>query len=86
MFGAARPSIASPRCTVRRSMLNRVRPDVFGTLECSCAPENKTMPPGLQIGRSCGSSSTSSSGTGWTRVSVPIWVAAICRLVAFHSA
>ena len=67
-------------------MLNRVRPDVFGTLECNWAPENRTMPPGLQIGRICGVSSTSSSGTGWIRVSVPIWVAAIFRLVAFHSA
>src|SRR5581483_3369594 len=32
--------------TVRKSILNRVRPEEFGTLECICAAENRSTPPG----------------------------------------
>ena len=53
-FGAPAPELRSPRLTVRKSTLNRVRPDVFGTLECNCAAENRIRPPGGQMRRTVG--------------------------------
>jgi uncharacterized protein YcgL (UPF0745 family) len=47
MFGAPRLAMTSSRCTVLKSMLNRVRPEVLGTIECSCAPEKRIIPPTL---------------------------------------
>jgi hypothetical protein len=71
-------------CTVRKSMLKRVTSVVFGTLECSCAAENTSTPPTGATTRIWGSSSTSSSGFGCSRVSVPMCLAASARLSAFH--
>ena len=51
-------------------MLNLVRPEVFGTVECSWLPENSITPPASGTTRTCGSSCTGSSGFGWSRVSV----------------
>ena len=45
-FGAPPPSSRSSRFTVRKSMLKRVRPVVFGTVECSCAAENRIRAAG----------------------------------------
>ena len=59
---------------------------MFGTDECSWLPENTIIPPTSGTTRTCGSSSTGSSGVGWSRVSLPIWLAAANRLVRFHSA
>ena len=86
MFGAPSKASASSRFTVRKSMLNRVRFDVFGTDECRWAPENRSTPPGSATTRSCGSSSTGSVGFGCSRVSVLMCWAAVARLVRFHSA
>ncbi len=66
-------------------MLNLVRPEVFGTVECICAAEKSRMLPTGPTTRICGSSSIGSSGFGCFRVSTPICCAAICRLVRFHS-
>ena len=44
-FGAPRLATTSSRCTVLKSILNRVRPEVLGTLECICAAANKMIPP-----------------------------------------
>ena len=40
------PSTRSSMLTVRKSMLKRARAVVLGTVECSCAAENTSTPPG----------------------------------------
>jgi hypothetical protein len=56
-LGAQAPSSTSRRFTVGKSMENRVRPDVLGTVECRCAPEKTRIPPG--------GVTTRMSGTAW---------------------
>ena len=85
MFGAPTRSTRSFRLTVRKSMLKRVRPVVFGTVECSCAAEKTSVPPGGVTTRMSGSSSSGSSGFGCLRVSFLTCFAACLRPVLFHS-
>jgi len=84
-FEALFPLRRSLRCTVRKSMLKRVRPEVFGTVECICAAEKRMAPPGSVTSRTCGSSSIGSSGLSCGRVSLLMCCAALARLVLFHS-
>jgi hypothetical protein len=66
-------------------MLNRVRPEVLGTVECIWAPENSTMPPTSHTTRTCGSRSTGSVARGCLRVSDRMCFDASLRPLAFHS-
>ena len=84
-LGAPMPASTSSRLTTRKSMLNRVRPEVFGTLEWRCEPENMRMPPGRITARICGLSSMSPTACGCFLVSVPICFAASRRPVSVHS-
>src|SRR5262245_8128304 len=85
MFGGPPLFATSSECTVLKSILYRVRPEVLGTVECSCAPEKRMTPPALQIIRIWGSSSMGSSGRGCLRVSDLIYWAAFLRPTLFHS-
>ena len=60
-------------------------PEVFGTVECSCAAANRTIPPAGTTQRICGSSSIGSSGFGCLRVSDLMCLAASLRPTLFHS-
>src|SRR5262249_4895317 len=83
-FGAPRLAVTSSRWTVLKSILNRVLPEVLGTVECIWASEKGMTPPTGQTGRSCGSSSTGSTGRGSGRGSALTYCAAAARWVLFH--
>jgi hypothetical protein len=45
MFGTSLRAMTSSTFTVRKSMLNLVRPDAFGTVECNWLPQKIMTPP-----------------------------------------
>ena len=83
-FGAPRCSARSFKWTVRKSMLRRVRPDVFGTVECKWAAEKISSPSCGGTIRNWGSSSTGSRAADWRRVSGPTWLIASLRPCSFQ--
>ena len=66
-------------------MLKRARAVVLGTVECSCAAENTSTPPGGDTTRTSGSSSSDSVALGCSRVSFVTCFEACFRPVRFHS-
>lgn len=69
---------------VRKSTLNRVRPEVFGTVECSWAAEKARRAFAAPTTRRSVSGGTSSVTLGWLRVSLLTCLAASARPTLFH--